>query len=188
MSRPPDPREGYLPEQQGDPMSDPPPPFDTESRVEHTDVDIRRLEELGHGQTLRPGGRRQSAEEDGRDREEGARRGGRRRGGRRRGGRRRGGRRRGGRGVRCPGRPCCRRRAPAPKRTSSHPRGRDRGQARGVRSWRRRGGASCAANRSRQAACPLLIAAGAVQCGPGAAGRYRFAPNSRLAGPSAGKT
>ena len=69
MSRPPDPREGYLPEQQGDPMSDPPPPFDTESRVEHTDVDIRRLEELGHGQTLRPGGRRQSAEEDGRDRE-----------------------------------------------------------------------------------------------------------------------
>ena len=76
MSRPPDPREGYLPEQQGDPMSDPPPPFDTESRVEHTDVDIRRLEELGHGQTLRPGGRRQSAEEDGRDREDGAADGG----------------------------------------------------------------------------------------------------------------
>jgi len=69
MSRPPDPREGYLPEQQGDPMSDPPPPFDTESRVEHTDVDIRRLEELGHGQTQRPGSSRESGEEDGLDRE-----------------------------------------------------------------------------------------------------------------------
>ena len=69
MSRPPDPREGYLPEKQGDPMSDPPPPFDTESRVEHTNVDIRRLEELGHGQSQRPGGSRQASEEDGPDRE-----------------------------------------------------------------------------------------------------------------------
>jgi hypothetical protein len=57
MSRPPDPREDYLPEEQGEPA-----PFDTESRVEHTDVDVRRLQELGHGQTQRPGGHGRSAE------------------------------------------------------------------------------------------------------------------------------
>lgn len=51
MSRPPDPREDYPPEEQGEPAL-----FDTGSRVEHTDVDARRLQELGHGQTQRPGG------------------------------------------------------------------------------------------------------------------------------------
>ncbi|HUK70756.1 MAG TPA: hypothetical protein VLW50_18690 [Streptosporangiaceae bacterium] len=60
MSRPPDPREDYLPAEDGSPGE--PAPFDTESRVEHTDVDVRRLQELGHGQTQRPGGRGRSAE------------------------------------------------------------------------------------------------------------------------------
>ena len=41
-----------LPGEQGDPMGEPPPPFDTESRQEHSGVDqerMRRLKKREHG-------------------------------------------------------------------------------------------------------------------------------------------
>lgn len=36
-----------LPEKPGGPMGEPPPPFDTETRQEHTDVDQERMRHLG---------------------------------------------------------------------------------------------------------------------------------------------
>ncbi|MGE5288709.1 MAG: hypothetical protein ACM3ML_16220 [Micromonosporaceae bacterium] len=51
--------EEELPQKPGDLMGEPPPPFDTESRLEHTDVDAARMEHMKQG---RAGGSRQGPE------------------------------------------------------------------------------------------------------------------------------
>ena len=67
-------------------MGEPPPPFDTESRVEHTDVDVARMEDLKQptGQEPERGATRGEEPLSARDPEPGATQGrGNRRSGRR---------------------------------------------------------------------------------------------------------